>query len=390
VLAALGRIPSGGPPIAPPLASDLDPFAGRRAEGTVVVLLVDGFGWHALSAWARGLASPWAGRWAERARPITTVFATSTTAALPSLSTGAPPGRTGMIGYRQFLPGFGHVVDLLKMSPIGVAPHETIVGPAWTPSLGCGVPNVFSRGVPGTVLSRASFRGTGFTRILYDGAEYVPYATESDFAELLYRILARPNPPGLVFAYWDGLDTIQHLWGPDAELLRLELDLLGRALAHVRSRLDREVARRTTFLITGDHGQVAFSESAEIPVDREPTVLSLLARPPAGDRRVGFFAARPGQLDALEAALERRLPPGSRVVRAARAIEAGLLGPPPHHPEALERIGDLIAFVPPPAGITYLPPGAQPPDRFRAGAHGGLDPDELLVPLVCGTLPDLG
>jgi hypothetical protein len=390
VLRATGAELAEGPPIAPALASDLDPFAGRRAEGPVVVLLVDGFGWHALTAWARGGRSAGAARWTERARPITTVFSTTTTAALPSLSTAAPPGRTGMVGYRQYLPAFGHVVDLLKMSPIGVATPEALIGPAWTPSHICGVPNIFSRGARGAVLGRASFRGTGFTRLLYDGAEFVPYASEADFAELLARTLARPSPPPIVFAYWDGLDTIQHLWGPDPELLGLELDLLGRALAHVRGRLDPGLARRTTFLVTGDHGQVPFDESAEFAVDREPTILPLLARPPAGDRRAGFFSARPGKRDALEAALASRLPAGSRVVRSEAALAAGLFGPPPHHPELLERVGELLAFVPRPAGITYLSPGVKPPERFRPGAHGGLDADELIVPLVTGSLHDLG
>jgi hypothetical protein len=52
-------------------------------------------------------------------------------------------------------------------------------------------------------------------------------------------------------------------------------------------------------------------------------------------------------------------------------------------------LGDLLVLVPSPAGLTYLPPGAALPSRYLLGAHGGLEPDELIVPLVAGFLSDI-
>jgi hypothetical protein len=72
-----------------------------------------------------------------------------------------------------------------------------------------------------------------------------------------------------------------------------------------------------------------------------------------------------------------------------RAIDAGLFGPPPFHPELSERLGDLLVLVPSPAGITYRIPGAPARTRYLIGAHGGLEPEELLVPLVAGPLSEL-
>jgi hypothetical protein len=390
VVDALGIDLASGGPSAPPLDRDLDPFEGRRAEGTIVVLLVDGFGWSALASWSRADGGTAAGRWAAAARPITSVFASTTTAALPSLSAAAPPSATGMVGYRQYLPGFGVVADLLRMMPLGGREPESLVGPTWAPGQVSGVANIFARGVPGVVLGRSSFRGTGFTRLLYDGAQFVGYGSEVDLAALLRELLERPTPPPLVFAYWDGLDTIQHLWGPRPELVALELDLLARTIAYVRAGLSEAQRARTTFLVTGDHGQVPIGVTAEIALDREEEILRHLAHPPAGDRRVGFFAARPGELEDLREALARRLPPGSRIVEVDAALRAGLAGPPPFHPELRERLGDLLAFVPSPAGFTFLPPGAAPADRHRDGAHGGLESEELIVPLIAAPLRELG
>jgi hypothetical protein len=119
-------------------------------------------------------------------------------------------------------------------------------------------------------------------------------------------------------------------------------------------------------------------------------VMAEISRPLAGDRRAGFLSARPGRIDALRAALQAVLPAGSRVIDMVVARDGGLFGPPPFHPELTERLGDLLVLVPSPAGLTYLMPGASPPSRHLDGAHGGLEPDELVVPLVAGPLEAFG
>jgi len=385
---ATGAEVGDDPPLSPPLEAGLDPFAGRRAEGPVVIFLVDGFGWFPFHAWASPGNGPLAERWARLAHPITTIFPTTTTSALTSLSTATPPGRNGVVGYRQFLPSFGVVADLLKMTPVGIAPPDSLIGPEWTPSIISGAPTVFRRGVKGTALSRDKFKGSGFTRLLYDGATYVSYVTASDLAHQLTSLLGRTDPPSLLFAYWDELDTVHHVRGPHGSLFEFEAERLALLVRHVARGLEPSRARQTTLLVTGDHGLVPTDGAAQLRVDRVPEIVREMGRPLAGDRRAGYFAAQPGRAPALRAALEERLPKGSRVVAVEEAVRAGLFGPPPHHPEILARIGDLIAFVPAPHGLTYFPPGAVPPSRDLLGAHGGLAPEELIVPLVAGSLSE--
>lgn len=380
----LGSSTVASPPLGPPLAPDLDPFGGGRAPGAVIVFLVDAFGERQLDHWARG-GSTRARRWQAMSRPLSTVFPSTTTVALTSLSTGAPPGRHGVVGYREYLPQFGTVADLLKMSPVGLATRDLLVGPHWRPEMISGVPTVFRRGLDAAVVTRAAFEGTGFTRLIYDGATIVPYSTGAELAHQLRRVVERTPVPPAVFVYWDELDTIQHLYGPDPELVDLELERVAELLEYAAARAPRAVAESTTVMITGDHGQVPATVAARIALDAEPRIAAELARPLAGDRRAGFLTARPGRLGALTEALADRLPPGSHVIPMPDALDAGLFGPPPYHPEVEQRLGDLLVLVPSPAGLTYLPPGAAP-GRHLEGAHGGLEPDELAVPLVTGRL----
>lgn len=374
----------------PPLEPAIDPFGGRRSEGPIVHVLVDGLGWDAFVRWADH-ASGRAGAWTDQARPITTVFPTSTVAALTSSSTAVAPARHGLVGYRQYLPGFGAVADLLRMSPLGVAGQDLLVQSRWRPRHVSGAPTIFRRGVSGVALSRDRFEPTGFTRVLYDGARYAPYATAAHLAHHLARLVTSARPGQAIFVYWDELDTIQHLRGPDdAGLFDLELahvaDLLAYAAGHVPARR----ARQTTVVVTGDHGQVPASLEAQVRLDRLPAVLRAMARPVTGDRRAGFFAALPGRRAELERALAPHLPRGSRCLPMDAVVADGLFGPPPYHPELAARLGDLLVLMPPPSGLTQLLPGAPPPRRHLAGAHGGLDRAELLVPIITAPLSEFG
>ena len=376
-----------GPPLAPPLADDLGGFAGS-GDGPVVMFLVDALGWSGFLDWARTGGD--VGRvWARSAAPLTTVFPSTTTAALVSLSTGVPPGRHGLVGYRQYLPRFGVVADMLNMAPVGSSTRDALIGPSWTPSMLTGAPTLFRRGMRATVLSRDIFQGSGLTRLLYDGAEFVGYATASHLVHQLSGILSRTRPPKVVFLYWAELDTVQHLVGPDRRWFAMEMDRIVDLLARTAQTLPRRLARSVRVAVTGDHGQVPATLARRISVDQEPALLREIVRPLAGDRRAGFFAARTGGIEALERALRQRLAPGSPVLGREAVLEAGLFGLPPFHPEIRERIGDVIAFPRSPECFTYRLPGAAAPTRFLTGAHGGLEADELLVPLVAGSLANL-
>lgn len=389
VVRALGHELRGEPRVAAPLAPDLDPFAGDPAEGPVVVLLVDGLGWRESDHSHVPSSEVYPAAWSGRARPITTVFPTTTTVALTSLTSAQPPSRNGVVGHRIYLPTFGVVAEVLRMAPNGVGTIDALAGPGWVPAMVSGSPSIFRLGVPGVALSRDRFESSAFTRMVYDGATYVGFSTASDLAYHLRELLGRAEPPSLIFAYWDDLDTIQHLHGPSPDFDAFESRHIHAILAAARQRLDPKLARRTTVIVTSDHGQVPADPHHEFAIDARPEIVEHLARPPTGDRRVGFLTARPGHLQALTSAVEAALPSGHRILPMPIALEAGLFGPPPYHPELSERLGDLLVLVPSPACLTYRLPGAAPRGRFLLGAHGGLDPAELVVPLVAGPLSKL-
>ena len=276
------------------------------------------------------------------------------------------------------------------MTPVGAGHRDLLIGPGWVPSDLTAAPALFRRGLRATAVTRDVFEGTGFTRLLYDGAEFVGYATATHLVHQLTHVLARPRPPRVVFLYWADLDTDPASRGAGLPVVRDGDGPDRRPRGPCRRRTPGEGPRAPSRSRSPETmGRSRADPSHSISVQREPSLLREMIRPLAGDRRAGFFAAREGRVGALTRALRLRLAEGTPVLGREVAAKIGVFGPRPFHPEFVERVGDVIAFVRSPESLTYLAPGAPPPKRFLTGAHGGVEADELLVPLITGTLDEL-
>ena len=75
------------------------------------------------------------------------------------------------------------------------------------------------------------------------------------------------------------------------------------------------------------------------------------------------------------------------VISTSDAIEAGLYGPRPQHPEMLQRVGDTLLLSTGPASFPYRPARKEATGEISPGAHGSLTAEEMRVPLIvwrCG------
>ena len=97
---------------------------------------------------------------------------------------------------------------------------------------------------------------------------------------------------------------------------------------------------------------------------------------PTAEARIAYAYVRAGRMQAARDALARDLPGKLVAVDTRQALDAGLWGPGPLHPEALARLGDLLLLA---TGDGYLADSTGEMPDFR-GMHGGLTTDEMLVP----------
>jgi hypothetical protein len=322
------------------------------------VLLVDGLGWELLRAYAAD--APFLSSLAGQ--ELTAGFPATTATSLASLGTGQPPGGHGMLGYQVAIPGEGRLLNCLRWAD-GVDPLT------WQPSA-----TVFERaaaaGVATTHVSAGAFVGSGLTRAVYRGANYVP-------ADALGPLVAaaehavRQRERSFVTVYHSELDSTGHLYGSRSPAWRHHLafvDLLVRRLAEA-------MPPDAALYVTADHGMT--DPETRVDVDAEPELRSGVALL-GGEPRARHLYTEEGAASDVLAVWRERLADQAWVLSRDEAIAAGLFGPVATM--MAERIGDVIAV--PYADLAIVATKAEPLESSLIGTHGSLVPAEQLVPLL--------
>lgn len=397
IRAAFGAAPEACAPAYPPVDDAALNELLARAE-RVVLVVIDALGYRALESFrARGALPLWDRLAASGLyRPLTTVFPSATNVVLTSLHTGLAPLAHGVPGYRLYLREADVVGEMISFrvirEPPGAGPAESLFDLGVRledfahPTL---VSHLAAAGVPSVVLFRHSLIASHLSLLNHAGAtRLVRFVDTADQMVQLRRLLEDlGGKRGFVYTYWDAIDSIQHLYGAagdevEAEAAKILFSLERELLA----RLPRAVARGTVLLVVSDHGQVTAPPESCFPLHAHPELTRLIAMPPGGNARVTYLRAKPGRAGDLEGALRRLLPGGFHVATAAATIRSGLLGRGAEHPEVRSRMGDLVVFAPPAAGLFYHPESKEP---LQSGKHGGLTPEEMLVPLLAVELGEV-
>lgn len=332
----------------------------------VVVVLVDGMGWHLLpelAADAPLLASVLAGD-AGLLDELACTFPSTTPTSLASLATGVAPGQHGILGFTVKLPKTDQVLNHIWWRDDPPASH-------WQP-----IPTWFERlhraGVGARAVLPAAFLGSGLTEAAYRGAQFQPANNDDDYAQLIVHQLRAA--PGLVYAYTAALDTAAHLFGVGSAEWRAAAVYVDVLLTRLVEALPPDAA----LLITADHGGLNVPESRRIDVDADSR-LSAGVRVVAGDPRVRYLHTEPGATSDVIAAWSELLDGRADVRNRDDAVAAGLFGSV--RPDHLPRIGEVVVSC---RGDTAVLASAhEPPEVAQLiGFHGASDPVEMAIPLI--------
>ncbi len=368
VLDAFGVEPPG-----PPLRPELLPPEALGADGGVVLLVIDALG-HASLLSALGDRTPnltrLAGETPGGLRRLTSIFPSTTSAALNSLATAEPPSVHGVLGHTLWLEEQGSMVSMLTLRPLGGS--EPLSEEAVRR-----VPTVYERlaraGVPSTLVTDAAYEGAPFTNLIQEGARFLGYRSLSHLCHLLGQALDGAGGRAFYSLYWPVIDTLSHLYGPDgvepSEACRLEMEFIDLMVGKVH-RLCRQ--HGCTLLVTADHGQTRVDPDLALPV--EGALLEALSRPPGGGRRAFYFEARDPERILSDEGLRQAAEP---LLPADEAVAAGWFGGPCDGIRS--RLGDVVALAGPGRQLLYDYGRGKTVHR---GSHAGLTAEEMYVPLL--------
>jgi len=364
---------------------------GPLAPGVncVVVVVLDAVGYHGfrrlLEAEETGFS-----RLAEAGVlvPLTSVFPSTTMAAMSSIWTGRTPADHGFLGRRLFLSEYGFVADMIRLMPALNGRPGSLMDWGWVPEDFVPVPHLAQ------LLAEAGGRtvahlygphaGGGLSRLFLRGVEEIEgFLNYSDmWINLRHTVEQRTDAPLLVNVYWAGTDDLAHKYGPQDERI-------GAAVRQIAQSFERDfltplppAAREgTVMIITADHGQVETPPERAVHLADHPGLQEMLLWPPCAEPRASYLHVRQGYEGLVRDYVETHLADQFLVFDMEEAVRAGLFGPGEMPRESRNRLGDLLLLAR--GDSRLIPVGASATDR---GEHGSLLPEEMLVPLLMARL----
>ena len=391
--------PAGAGPKLPDLSRALHALAGAggaapgaeaRALGALVgparhyaLVLLDGLGTEMLArAPAGGFLRGRVGG------TLRTVFPSTTAAALTALATGEHPARHAVPGWWLWLEPPGLSAEVLPfverfgrrpLAEHGVTPEQVFTVPSTVARLGH----------QPLAIMPADIAGSAYSRYCAGGTATGGYRSPAEALKLAAARVLAAEAPSFTYVYLPQVDALSHDHGVDSKPVAKMLAELDRLLGDFAARL----AGRARIVVTGDHGLVNVPPERSFFLDEGDALLDHLRWVPNGEATALFLHVKPGREAAFRRDFRARYGECFALLAAAEAERLGLFGPEPLSPLSRARVGDFIAFGWQPAALYYRPfdnaQGREPVERPRSGkvtvhrgAHGGLSPAEMLVPLI--------
>lgn len=380
----------GGPELSAPVFSDaiLDQFAPKYKR--VVLLLVDALGYNQLtSLMEQGQADFWKRNLAKgNLFPITSISPSTTSTALTSLWTGSTPLEHGIIGYEMWVKSLSMVINTILHSPITFWGDVGGLARAGFDPVGfLGIPAVgqqyTSSGIESHAFVPAIIANSGLSKMHHVGTQLHGYTAESDFLANLRDLLnSRPNNRKFVYAYWSHVDSLMHRYGTYNERVTEQFKSFSDAFERILlSKLEPWSREDTLFLLTADHGSVETPYNPSYELSSHPELVNLTVMQPTCEGRLPYLYIKPGQEEAVRQYFEHAWPGQFDLITRQQVLDSGLLGRGVPNSDIANRIGDLVAI---PHGHAYL--WWVNKTNVMLGRHGGLHPDEMLVPLYALSL----
>jgi hypothetical protein len=338
----------------------------------LVFLLIDGLGEDFLQRF--GASSVLA---AHRRGRITSVFPSTTSAAVTTTMTGLAPAQHGLTGWFIRDRRFGGIIAPLPLFRRG---GDELAALRLTQRL-FPYRTLYQRRVrPSVVVSPREIAWSRFSKRHTRGARIVGYGRAMEGmmdAVVTTAREIRAAGGGYVHAYYPHFDSLSHDFGSTSDAARAEFRRIDVAFANLLERLrglDCEV------VVTADHGFTDASEERTVDMDEYPQLLAMLECPLWGERRAAFCAVKKGREAEFEAAATEVFAGKAVVARSRELVAAGLFGPGPVNPRLAERTGTHTLLME--SGWTVV--DSVPGEKRHAmiGVHGGLSPQEMWIPLI--------
>jgi len=337
----------------------------------VVFILIDGLGYQYLGTHQRDSFIH-----DKVLTRITSVFPTTTSASITSLATGVAPQQHAVTGWFMHLKEVGVVSQILPFNPrIGGMMFSDI---GLTPSMFIDRGLIFDRlPVDCTCIIKDDIIASAFSSFMAGMSERVAYVGLEGFFKRIREACAGEHPKKFIYAYWSHFDTLCHLYGVDNEATHAHFREIDDGL---RSLYEDLSGSDTCIIVTADHGQLDVTDETTVQLSDHPSILNCMTLPICGEARAAFCYVRPRLANSFERYVEDELGEYCALLKGHEMIEEGFFGSGEPNPRLFDRVGDYVLMMKDNYVIRDRLLGER--EHVLKGYHGGLDSEELYVPLL--------
>ena len=332
----------------------------------VVFIILDGMGEHILEK-----VSP-AGYFRKKEIDcITSVYPSTTTAALTTYYSGKPPYETGWIAWSQYFKEYGRDIDMLshresytsrdlKNARINV--FDTIVKyKSVFEQIEEALPNIKAYEITPSYSDKRAKRS-----IRADSIDEIIMNIET---------LCKNPDEKFILAYCDNPDGLLHKFGTDSEEVKEFIENTERKIEDMCKNLTED----TVVIISADHGHKDINKAYSI-LDY-PEIQKCLILPPSLESRVVTFWVKEDMKEEFVKNFNKNFENDFWLMTKEEFLEKNMLGFGKKHPKIDDFIGNYIALSISDSIIkleNYLTEGK----KLKKSTHCGLTKEEMEVPVI--------
>ncbi len=307
---------------------------------------------------------------------LTSVFPSTTSAALTSLITGQAPLQHGLTGW------FMYFKELATASlPLPFSPRFTDKS---FDSFDIDINSVFNFETifhqidkPMLIVCPEQTIDSAFSNYCFHDKEKRGYKEIKDCFDIIKTQLSSHPETEMIYSYIPHFDETAHKFGINSAEA---VDVLNHIDELFSDLINFNRDKETLFIVTADHGLIDTGSDRILKISDYPSIQECLILPLCGEPRVPYCYIRPSKIDQFHHAVSDHL--GSFCDRYSlnEVLNRPLYGLGKRNPKLSDRIGDEILIMKENYILTDSILNEKTKDFI--GYHGGLTKDEMLVPLI--------
>lgn len=349
----------------------------KGAYNQVVLLFIDGFGWHFFEKYksklpilqrleAEGILSK-----------VTSMFPSTTAAHVTCIHTDLPPNQSGLYEWFMYDPTLDDMIAPLPFCYAGERKIETL---PLDPDLLFPKQTIYQKlkekKITSHIFQPMSIVDSTYSKGIGKGAEMHGFRSPKEGLE---QLLTYVKPQTYCYFYYGEIDAVGHRKGIYSEEFGHAVDAIFSPLEEFYEKLPP----KTALLITADHGMTpvdpkkTYYLNKKVPNIEKHLVFGKRGKPlaPAGSCRDFFLHVEPDHLSELIEVLRHFLEGRASVYPTSELIEQGFFGPGLSSDTFLSRVGNLVILPYKDEAIWWYEKRKFVQNFYAA--HGGLTREEM-------------